>query len=316
MPVVLISGGSGLIGSHLTRHLIDRGYDIIILTREKEKASGNPKISYSYWSVKDKKIDAEVVKKADHIVHLAGAGVMDKKWTDDYKKIIINSRVKSAELIINCLKKNDNQLKTFVSASAIGWYGKDTDPLIRKDGFMEADSPSNDFLGETCVLWEAASEPVTALGVRLVKLRTGIVLSNNGGAFKEYKTPLNFGVAPILSNGNQMVSWIHIDDLCRMYCEAIENTFLNGSYNAVAPEPVSQKSLILKLGQKMRRKFFTSMYVPAFMLKLIFGKRSIEILKSATVSNKKIKAAGFTFLYPSLDSALDELVANSRNKNP
>lgn len=311
MPSVLISGGSGLIGSNLTRHLIDRGYDIIILTREKDKASDNPKISYSQWSVKDQKIDAKVVKKADHIVHLAGAGVMDKKWTDDYKKTIIDSRVKSAELMLRCLKENDNHLKTFVSSSAIGWYGKDTDPLLRKDGFTETDPPSNDFLGETCVLWEAASGPVTALGARLVKLRTGIVLSNNGGAFKEYKTPLNFGVASILASGNQAVSWIHIDDLCRMYCEAIENTFLSGSYNAVAPEPVSQKSLILKLGQKMRRKFFIPVYVPAFMLKLIFGKRSIEILKSTTVSNKKIKAAGFTFLYPSIDSALDELVNNS-----
>ena len=311
MASVLISGGTGLIGSNLTRHLIERGFDIIILTRVKEKTSDNPKISYSYWSVKDKQIDADVVKKIDHVVHLAGAGVMDKKWTADYKKTIIDSRVKSAELILSCLKENDNHLKTFVSSSAIGWYGKDTDPLIRKDGFIETDPPSNDFLGETCVLWEAASGPVTALGTRLVKLRTGIVLSNKGGAFKEYKTPLNFGVASILASGNQAVSWIHIDDLCRMYCEAIENTFLNGSYNAVAPEPVSQKSLILKLGQKMRRKFFIPLYVPAFMLKLIFGKRSIEILKSATVSNKKIKAAGFTFLYPSIDSALDELVNNS-----
>lgn len=310
MPVVLISGGSGLIGSHLTRHLIDLGYEIIILTREKNKCSDNPKISYSYWNVKDKKIDVEVIKKADHIVHLAGAGVMDKKWTDDYKKTIIDSRVKSAELIINCLKENDHRLKTFVSASAIGWYGKDINPLIRKDGFIETDSPAKDFLGETCVLWEAASEPVTALGTRLVKLRTGIVLSNKGGAFKEYKTPLNFGVASILANGNQIVSWIHIDDLCRMYCDAIENTFLNGSYNAVAPETVSQKNLILKLGQKMRRKFFIPVYVPVFMLKLIFGKRSIEILKSATVSNKKIKTAGFTFLYPSIDAALDELTGN------
>ncbi len=311
MPVVLISGGSGLIGSNLTRHLIERGYDIIILTREKDKVSDNPKISYSHWSVKDKKIDAEVVRKTDHIVHLAGAGVMDKKWTDTYKKIIIDSRIKSAELILNCLKDNAHEVKTFVSASAIGWYGENAKPLIRKEGFIETDSPSNDFLGETCVLWEAAPEPVTAFGTRLVKLRTGIVLSNNGGAFKEYKRPLYFGIAPILSNGNQIVSWIHIDDLCRMYCEAIENNFLNGSYNAVAPVPVSQKNLILKLGQKMRGKFFIPVYVPAFILKIIFGKRSVEILKSATVNNKKIKASGFTFLYPSIESAIDDLVANS-----
>ncbi len=310
MPVVLISGGTGLIGSHLTAHLAERGFDVIILTRKKNKSSENPKISYSYWSVKDKVIDAEVVKKADHIIHLAGAGVMDKKWTTEYKKLIVDSRTKSAELIISCLKENENHVKTLISASAIGWYGEDPKNQKRKEGFIETDLPSKDFLGETCVSWEASTEPITGLGIRLVKLRTGIVLTNEGGAFKEYKMPLNFGIATILGNGKQVVSWIHIDDLCRIYAEAIESTYLHGSYNAVAPEPRTQKDLILMLGKRMRNKFFIPVYVPAFILKLVFGKRSIEILKSATISDKKIKATGFTFLYPSIESAIDELVAN------
>ncbi|MEO6837366.1 MAG: TIGR01777 family oxidoreductase [Ginsengibacter sp.] len=310
MPVVLISGGSGLIGNHLTRLLKERGYEIIILTRKKNKISSDPKISYSYWNVAEKIIDANVVKKADHIIHLAGAGVMDKKWTAEYKKAILESRTKSAGLIINCLKRNDHHAKSFVSASAIGWYGEDPNSLDRKDGFVESDIPANDFLGETCLLWEAAVDKATESGTRLVKLRTGIVLSNDGGAFKEYKSPLRFGVAAILGNGKQIVSWIHIEDLCRMYCEAIENNYLNGSYNAVATEPVSQKNLILTLGQKLRNRFFIPIYVPSFLLKLIFGKRSIEILKSATVNNKKIKSAGFTFLYPSIEAAIDELVGH------
>ncbi len=310
MAVVLISGGTGLIGSHLASHLTERGFDVIILSRRKNVSSENSKIFYSYWSVKDKIIDAEVVKKSDHIIHLAGAGVIDKKWTSEYKKLIVDSRTKSAELIINCLKENQHNVKTFVSASAIGWYGEDPKPLERKEGFIETDLPSNDFLGETCVLWEASTEPVTEPGIRLVKLRTGIVLAKEGGAFKEYKRPLNFGVAPILGNGKQVVSWIHIEDLCRMYAEAIENSYLHGSYNAVAPKPVTQKDLILTLGQKMRNKFFIPVYVPAFILKIIFGNRSIEILKSATVSDKKIKATGFTFLYPSIESAIDELISN------
>lgn len=308
MPVVLISGGTGLIGSALTNHLIERDYEVVILSRQKNKASSNPKITYSFWNVEQQIIDPQIVQKADHIIHLAGAGVMDKKWTSDYKKTILESRTKSAELIINCLKENSQNLKTFVSASAIGWYGEDSKPLERKEGFIETDLPEQDFLGETCLLWEAGVEPVSGLGIRLVKLRTGIVLSNKGGAFKEYKGPLNFGVAPILGNGKQVVSWIHIDDLCRMYREAIENNYLHGSFNAVAPEPVSQKTLILTLGQKMRNKFFIPIYVPAFILKLVFGKRSIEILKSATVSDKKIKAMGFTFLYPTIESAIDELI--------
>ena len=308
MPSVVISGGSGLVGTHLTRLLIERGYEIIILSRKKNKISSDPRISYSYWNIAEKTIDANVVKKADHIIHLTGAGVMDKKWTDEYKKTILESRTKSAALIINCLKGNGNNVKSFVSASAIGWYGEDASSSGRKDGFIESDMPANDFLGETCLLWEGAVDKVTEVEVRLVKLRTGIVLSNNGGAFKEYKSPLRFGVAAILGDGKQIVSWIHIDDLCRMYCEAIENNFLNGSYNAVAPEPVSQKSLMMILGKKLRNKFFIPIYVPGFFLKLMFGKRSIEILKSATISNKKIKSAGFTFLYPSIESAIDELV--------
>jgi hypothetical protein len=309
MPTVLISGGTGLIGTNLSRHLIERGYEIIILSRDKNKTSHDPKITYSFWNVEKQIIDAPVVQKADHIIHLAGAGVMDKKWTNEYKKVILESRTKSAELIINCLKETPHQVKTFVSASAIGWYGEDAKPLERKEGFIETDLPANDFLGETCLLWEASVEPVTGLEIRLIKLRTGIVLSNNGGAFKEYKTPLNFGLAPVLGNGKQVVSWIHIDDLCRMYCEAIENNYLHGSFNAVAPEPVSQKTLILTLGQKLRHRFFIPIYVPAFILKLIFGKRCIEILKSATVSNKKIKAMGFTFLYPTIEAAIEELIA-------
>ncbi|HEY5392306.1 MAG TPA: TIGR01777 family oxidoreductase [Hanamia sp.] len=310
MANVLISGGTGLIGSHLSKFLAENGLDVVILSRNKNSTSENPKISYSYWNVKDKVIDVEVVKKADHIVHLAGAGVMDKKWTEDYKKKIEDSRTKSAELIISCLKEGEHNVKSFVSASAIGWYGADSKLPGKNEAFIESDMPSKDFLGETCVLWEASVEPVTAMGIRLVKLRTGIVLSNKGGAFKEYKTPLKFGLASILGSGKQIVSWIHIDDLCRMYFESIKNNYLHGSYNAVAPEPVSEKKLILTLGQKMRNKFFIPIYVPAFSLKLIFGKRSVELLKSTTVSNKKIKATGFTFLYPSIEAAIEELVAN------
>ena len=310
MPCVLISGGTGLIGSHLVNHLIQKNYDIIILSRKKNQTSDNPKISYSYWNIKDNIIDAEVVRKADHIIHLAGAGVLDKKWTQEYKNLIIESRVKSAEMMINCLNESNHNVKTFVSASAIGWYGKDEKPLIRKEGFVEGDPSSDDFLGKTCVLWEAASSRVATFGVRLVRLRTGIVLPNRGGAFERYKTPLKFGIAPILGNGKQVVSWIHIDDLCRMYCEAIENNYLNGNYNAVAPEPSTQKDLIMKLGQQMRNRFFIPVYVPRFAIKLLFGKRSIEILKSETVSDKKIKSNGFTFLYPSLESAINDLGAN------
>lgn len=310
MASVLISGGTGLVGSHLSKHLVEKGFEVVILTRNKSLSSDHPKIIYSYWNVKDKMIDGEVVRKADHIVHLAGAGIVDKKWTAEYQKLIVDSRTKSAELILNCLKNNQHQVKTFVSASAIGWYGEDGRSDESKDGFVETDLPSADFLGETCVAWEASTEQATSLGIRLVKLRSGIVLSNKGGELAEFETPLKFGIAPILGSGKQVVSWIHIADLCRMYTEAIENVYLHGSYNAVAPKPVTQKELVITLGQKFRNRFFIPVYVPSFILKLMFGKRSIEILKSATVSNKKIKSTGFTFLFPSIESAIEDLKAH------
>ena len=307
MPVVLITGGTGLIGKNLTRHLTSKGYEVIIVSRKPTHASDDPKISFANWNVEEQKIDSDAIAKADYIINLAGAGVMEKKWSENYKKEIIESRTRSGELLINALQKNTNNVKAFISASAIGWYGGDTKALLHKNGFIETDPADKNFLGETCRLWEESIEPVTKLNKRLVKLRTGIVLSNDGGAFTEFKRSLRFGIAAILGSGKQMISWIHIDDLCRMYIYAIENENLSENYNAVAPSPVNNKTLILKLAKKMRGQFYIPIHIPQFLLKLILGKRSIEILKSATVSCEKIKATGFTFLYPSIDAALKEL---------
>ena len=307
MPVVLITGGTGLIGKNLTKHLTSKGYEIIIVSRKPAHASDDPKISFANWNVEEQKIDSDAIAKADYIINLAGAGVMDKKWSEKYKKEIVESRTKSSELLINALQKNTNHVKAIINSSAIGWYGGDTKPLLHANGFIETDPADKTFLGETCRLWEESVEPVTKLNKRLVKLRTGIVLSNDGGAFTEFKRSLSFGIAAILGIGKQMISWIHKDDLCRLYIYAIENENLSGSYNAVAPLPVSNKTLILKLAKRIRGQFYIPIHVPQFLLKLILGERSIEILKSATVSCEKIKATGFTFLYPSIDAALKEL---------
>ncbi len=311
MPIVLISGGTGLIGTNLTRHLIDRDYEVIILSRDKERRAGNQKISYAYWDVAKGEIDIDAIKKAHHIIHLAGAGVMDKRWTEEFKKQIVESRTKSSKLIIKALNENAHHVKSFVSASAIGWYGADAKPLIRKEGFVETDPADKDsFLGETCLLWEASVEPVRELGIRLTKLRTGVVLSNKGGAYKEFKMPSKFGIAGILGNGKQIISWIHIDDISRMYIELMENEYTDGNYNGVAPNPVSNKELMLQIAETLRGKFFIPIHVPEFLLKLILGKQSTEILKSATVSDKKIKVLGFTFMYPTIESAVEELAKN------
>ena len=300
METVLITGGTGLIGKALTTALLQKGYHVIILSRKSRPSAGN--VTYAQWDIEKKQIDISALQKADHIIHLAGAGVVDKKWTAEYKKEIRDSRTKSSELIIDTLKNNPHKVKAVISASAVGYYNASPKPHI------ENESADNSFLGETCRLWEESIDPVQQLNIRLVKLRTGIVLDKNGGALAEFIKPLKLGVAAILGNGKQIISWIHIDDLCRLYIYGIENEQINEVYNAVAPEPVSNKTLTLTLAKKRNGKFYIPMYVPAFVLKIMLGERSVEVLRSLTVSNEKIMQTGFTFLYPDIESALEELV--------
>ena len=307
MATVLITGGTGMIGTALTHELLEKNYKVIILSRQKKPAKAErSQLSYASWDLSSQTIDKDAISAADFIVHLSGAGIADKRWTKKRKKEIRDSRVKSSELIVKSLQEIPNNVKAVICASAIGWYG--ADPFIpNPKPFREDDPPDTAFLGETCNQWEASIEPVGKLGKRIVKLRTAIALSKKGGALQEFKKPLRFGVAPFLGNGRQVMSWIHIDDLVRLYISAIEDEKLVGVFNAVAPQPVSNKIFMLKLAQLTRGQFFIPVYVPAFALKLVLGEMSIEVLKSATVSCDKIHKAGFTFLYPSVDAALQNL---------
>lgn len=308
MDTVMITGGTGMVGTALTKHLIDKGYQVIILSRKENQASANPAITFAHWDVEKQTIDSNAVAKADYIIHLAGAGVADKRWSEKRKKEIVESRTQSSALIVKALSETGNNVKAVVSASATGWYGADEKRFRGKKGFTEDAPADSEFLGKTCKLWEESISPVGRLGKRLVKLRTGIVLSNAGGALKEFKKPIKFGVASILGNGKQVVSWIHIEDLCRLFIFALENN-ISGVYNAVAPTPVTNGNLVLKLAAKLKGSFFVPMYVPGFLIRLIFGEMSIEVLKSVTVSSDKIRNEGFTFLYPSIEAALSQLTS-------
>ena len=315
MQTILITGGTGTIGKALTKALLEKEYDVIILTRNiQDKELPGPyhtsRINYATWNIEKQTIDPDAITKADYIIHLAGAGVAEKRWTKKRKQEIINSRVDSGKLIVDSLKRIPNNVKAVISASAIGWYG--TDPLSAGEGrgeaFEEDDPADETFLGTTCKQWEESIEPITRLGKRLVLLRTGIVLSNEGGALVEFIKPLRFGVATILGSGKQIISWIHIDDLVRIYITAIENSTMKGVYNAVAPQPVSNKELILQLAKIKRGRFFIPIHIPSFILKIGLGEMSIEVLKSARVSCSKIQVEGFTFLYPSLEAAFKQLL--------
>jgi hypothetical protein len=305
MKTVLITGGTGLVGSRLTELLLARNYNVIVLSRSKKETS-TPNLSYAIWNVEEQIIDVSVFAKTDYIMHLAGAGVADKRWSVSRKKEILDSRTQSCALLVKALQQNSNKVKAVISSSAIGWYGPD--PSLHSNGFEETDAPYSDYLGNTCKLWEESIEPITQQNIRLVKLRTGIVLSTKGGALKEFLNPIKMGIAAILGNGKQIISWIHIDDLCNQFIYAIEHENMQGSYNAVAPNPVNNRILTLSIAKKVKGKFYIPIYVPSFMLKIILGEMSIEVLKSTTVSSKKIEIAGFNFKYKTIDAALSNLL--------
>lgn len=306
MATITITGGTGMIGTALTKKLLQKGHNIIILTRRARPANG--KIRYKVWDVENGVIDPTAISEADYLVHLAGANVADGRWTRKRKKTIVDSRVESGTLLLKTMNTTPNKVKAFLSASATGWYGPDPH-VPNPRPFVETDDAAADFLGATCRKWEEVIAPATTLGKRLVIFRTGVVLSNAGGAYAEFKKPVRLGAATILGSGKQMISWIHIDDLIRLYTSAIENNNWQGIYNAVAPNPVSNKELILQIA-KQRNKFFLPFPVPAIALKVALGEMSIEVLKSVTVSSQKAAEEGFQFLYPTISKAVAALEHN------
>ncbi|RYZ25682.1 MAG: TIGR01777 family protein [Chitinophagaceae bacterium] len=303
MATVLITGGTGMIGKALTNELLQRQHRVMVLTRKAKPISGG--IIYKEWDPEKGSIDETAIGEADYIIHLAGANVAEKRWTAKRKQEIVDSRVKSGKLLVQSIRKIPNKIKAVISASAIGWYGPDPQSS-NPAPFVETDPADNAFLGRTCQLWENAIKPVQDLGKRLVTFRIGIVLSNEGGAYAEFKKPLKFGVASILGSGKQIISWIHISDLVQLFLTALENENLSGVYNAVAPHPVSNKELILAMA-KHRNKFYIPVPVPSPALKIGLGEMSVEVLKSATVSSTKIEKAGYKFAYPHIQDAVHDL---------
>lgn len=295
---ILISGGTGLIGTALTKLLVSKGHEVCHLSRSKSPDSPIPTF---VWNPAKDEMDQDAMKGIEVIVHLAGAGIADSRWTDERKKIIIDSRVESANLLYRKAKELKPPLKAFVSASGISYYGMDTTEKI----YTEKDPPSDDFIGKCCVLWEEAADQFSEMA-RVVKLRTGIVLSKNGGALEKIAKPVKLGVGAPLGSGDQWVPYIHIDDLCKMYRAAIENDKYKGVYNAVNGDHVTNKDLTKETAKVLQKPLWVP-NVPSFAIKAAFGEMGRLILEGSRASAEKIKSEGFDFHYGSLKTSLQAI---------
>jgi uncharacterized protein (TIGR01777 family) len=301
MAKVLISGGTGSIGSLMADFLHRQGHEVGLLSRS-EKNDGTFK-TYK-WNIKDNYLDPEALESCDYIIHLAGAGIADKAWTAGRKKEIIESRVLSTDLLYNQVKKHKTPLKAFISASAVGYYGQ----VTSNKNFTEKDKSANDFVGKTCFLWEQAAEQFEDLGIRTVRLRIGVVLMEKGGALEKMVQPIRMGFGSPLGSGKQYIPWIHVDDLIGMFYKALTSDDMSGAYNAVAPEPASNAEFTRILARVLNKKLWLP-NVPAFVLKALLGDRASLVLKGSRVSSQKIESTGFTFKYTSLEPALKNLLS-------
>lgn len=295
---ILITGGTGLVGSSLVKKLQEHQHTVRILTRSKSEEENE-----FYWNVAEKEIDEKAFENLDCIIHLAGANISER-WTNDYKKELFSSRIDSANLLFDYCVKNGIHLKSFISASGINYYGTFTSDQILTE---ESEIVKNDFLAKLCDEWENAADQFSKIADRIVCLRTAVVLSKSGGAFPLLKKTVALNIGSAVGTGQQWMNWIHIDDLVNLYVTAVENLAMNGKYNAVADEIPTNKDFMKNLA-KVCDKFFLPFNVPPFVMKSIFGEMSSIILEGTRADNKKIKSLGFDFKYSDLDKAFKNLV--------
>ncbi|WP_336688802.1 MULTISPECIES: TIGR01777 family oxidoreductase [unclassified Chryseobacterium] len=296
--IVLITGANGLVAKELSKKL-EKDYTVRFLTRKKQNSNDFE------WDIKKGIIDEKAFENVSHIIHLAGANISEKRWTDERKKELISSRVDSAGLLLKTLQKNNIRLKSFISASGINYYGTKTTEKI----FTENDGPGNDFLSEVVILWEKAADDFKEQNVaeRVVKVRTAVVLSEKDGALKKMLPPVKMGIGSPIGTGKQYMPWIHINDICSIYEFALKNSELDGAFNANSPQHTTNENLTKNMAEVLHKPLFMP-NVPAFVLKLMFGELSEALLEGSRASSEKIQKAGFQFDFPELKRALEDLL--------
>lgn len=301
---VLITGASGAIARALSKKL-ENSYSVRFLTRKKEAENEFE------WDLENNIADEKAFENVDHIIHLAGANISEKRWSEDRKTELIESRVKSANLILEYLKQQNIRLKSFISASGINYYGTITSEKI----FTENDPSGHDFLSNVVIVWENAADRFKTenMAERVVKIRTAVVLSRNDGALSKMMVPIQLGLGSPIGSGRQYMPWIHIDDICGIYEFALKNTAIEGAFNASAPQHATNKTFTKKIAEVLKKPLFMP-NVAGFMLKLIFGELSSVLLEGSRASSEKIQKAGYEFKFPDLKKALEDLLNKQKHE--
>lgn len=299
MQKVLITGGTGLIGSKIIKNLLERGVEVNCLSRSSQKGH---QISYFKWDVRNQTIDKKAFEGVDGIIHLAGAGIADQRWSDNRKKVILESRTHSTQLLRNTLSEIDHQVTSFVGASAIGWYGDSGDRLVD-----ENEPRGKGFMADVVEAWENENLKLTQLNIRLALIRIGVVMSTEGGALPEMMKPIKLFAGASLGSGKQYMSWIHEDDLARLFVKAILHPEWQGIYNGVAPHPATNHDITHAIGKTIGRPILLP-NVPEFALRLMLGEMADMVLFSNKVSSEKTEKMNFRWQFPELKGALDDLL--------
>lgn len=293
---ICISGASGLVGQDLSQRLKEAGHSLVALSRS-GRVDGSVR-----WDPERGELNAGALADVDAVVHLAGESIAEGRWTQAKKQRIRDSRVKSTTLLAETLARMPEGPRTLISASAIGYYGDRGDEICSEDS-----PPGEGFLPEVCLAWEESCAAAEQAGLRVVKLRIGLVMSPKGGALAKMLLPFRMGGGGVLGSGRQYVSWIALEDLVRMIEFALGEQTLSGPHNAVAPEPVTNAEFTKTLGHVLHRPTLVPM--PAFAARLAFGEMADALLLASTrVIPKRIQQAGFAFRYPQLEAALRSML--------
>jgi len=298
---ILITGGSGLIGQELIKMLDKDLYNIRILSRKSHKIDD---VEVYKWDIKNSEIDSEALKDLHHIIHLAGANIGEGRWSEKKKQEIFDSRIKSAELIYNNL--GNLKLKTYISASATGIYGSRTIDNV----FTEEDNGNGDFTSVVGEKWEASADLFSNKAERVVKVRTPVVLSENGGIVKKLLPIVKLNLASPIGSGNQIMPWVHIQDLCSFYIKSLKDNNLKGAFNLNAAN--ANNKTFMKTFAKVYRKLFLPISVPSVFIRIAFGEMSKIVLEGSKISSEKVNNTGFKFKFKELEFALKNLNNNSK----